>query len=276
MKKRFALMVSLVLLLCAVWITPALAADADSTQPPMPTHLKDGIGVAAVFADGLDQPIVDISDGSGRELDKVDTVWIFYTDNTFDQYAEILGSYTPYSTGTYSFKDDGSFSAGKGKLVIERDKHYSIKEGALVDHSSTLECDLGTLGYAKLFGPEDGKEVEAIFGDDNQLLYKDETQVISFLDSVWIFFTDGSFKVYAFMDQEVVLFGSDTYEFDENGDFHKAAPGKKDIGKITLNMDYSISENEQPVRTFALDSVGYEAFYEKLDESLVLPPRDGN
>lgn len=199
-------------------------------------------------------------------------MWIYYSDDTFVQYAEGPDGYEPFSTGTYSFKEDGDFvleeDGDNGTIVINRNKKKTSLRSGLSDYNSTHEYELGTLGFEQLFGPGDeGKEVEVILGDDNQLIYTDEDGVLSHLDSVWIMFTDKSFKQFVFMDDDVKLYGSGTYEFDDTGDF-KYTGIEGESGKITLTYDYNVQldgEGKENVKSITYDirSLGLTCFYEK-------------
>ena len=53
------------------------AEPAEAEVPPLPAHIKDGVSVAAIFADAQAQPIPGPKDApEGLEPVKADTVWI--------------------------------------------------------------------------------------------------------------------------------------------------------------------------------------------------------
>ena len=276
MKKRLAMILVLVLLIGIVGVAPAFAEDgSDDALPVIPFSKDEGVTVAAVFAGVEVQEIPGPDDApEGLEPVRVDTICIFYSDNTFDQYTETIFGYELYSTGTYSFRDDADFiiseEGGNGVIVIEREQIYSMEERKLVDNASTEEYDMDTLSFVQLFGPEDEKEVEAIFGDTTMTLYEDEDGVLSKLDTVWLYFADGTFCDYVFLDKDIVLYCSGTYEFDEAGDFH-ILPLEEDYGTITLTFDQSMAGREGQTKTINLGAMGLTCLFEKYDADFTLP-----
>lgn len=272
MKRRLALILSLVLLIGICAAIPALGEADAAAMPPLPPHVKDGIDVVAVFACAEAQPVAlpagpDSQEGSA----KVDTLWIYYSDNTFDQYAEGPRGYELFSTGTYTLKDGGDFilseDGDNGTIVIERNRKRSPEAQALTEYSSVHEYALGTLGFEQLYSPADeGKAVEAIFGVDHMLTYTDESGVTALLDTVLIFFKDMSFRAFSFVKDDVVLTGSGTYEFNETGDFH-IVPFEDDNGTITMRFDESIQGEAPATVTFDLEPLQSGCFY-------VLKPAD--
>ena len=269
MKKHFTLFLVLVLLMAAFGAVSALAEEENGNPPPLPPHIKDGVSVVAIFAGDDKQPFA--LENHPDEDRKIDTVWIYFSDNTFDQYAELRHEYELFSTGTYAFTNGGSFGADgqNGSIVIERNQKYSEKEKRLVEYASSHEYVLGTLGFTQIFGPEDGKEIEAITGDNKYIDYVDEEGVWTKLDSVWLYYTDGTFVDYVFLNGEIVQNGAGTYAFDETGDFH-LVPTDKDHGKIIITWEKSLTGLAGEKRTYDL-STWSEFFFEKHDASL-LPP----
>ena len=275
MKKSLAVILVLVLFVSFVGIVPAFAADDDDIDLPAIPFIKEDVAVTAVFAGVAAQEIQGPEDApQDVEPIKVDSICIFYSDNTFDQYAETPSGYELFSTGTYSFKEDADFiiseDGDNGVIVIEREQVFSMDERKLVDNASTEEYDMDTLDYVQLFGPEDGKEVEAIFGDTTMTLYEDEDGVLSKLDTVWLYFTDGTFCDYVFLNDSIVLYCSGTYEFDEAGDFH-ILPFEEDYGTITQTFNQSMAGREGQSKSINLGAMGLTCLYEKYDENLVLP-----
>ena len=252
-------------------------APAEDGEQPLPLQVKDGVDVVAVFADGkaqqLDLP--KAPEGDEDNALKIDTIWIFYSDNTFDQYAESPQGYEIYSTGTYSFKDGGDFIIGDeedGTIVFTRKKKALNGKPGLVDYDNTFENEIGSLGFESLYGPGDeGKEVEAIWADDNQLMYVKDG-VTYHLDAFWIMFTDKTFKQYALIDDDIKLYSSGTYEFGEDGDFHFIG-FEENSGTITLTYDYNIlhealgDKEVEPV-TYDIKSLGLSCLFEKMPEEL--------
>lgn len=269
MKKSIAMLLVLILLAGAFGTLPAFAADGGGAAPPLPPQIKDGVSVAAIFAAPEAQPFPASKDEpEDMEPIMVDTVWVYFSDNSFDQYAETPKGFELFSTGTYSFKDGGSFALDNGDdhgvITIERTQKFSGEEKKVVAYASTHDYKLGTLGFSQLFGPGDGREVEAVFGDDHCVTYQDENGVLSSLDALWIYFSDGSFVEYAFLNGEVVRYGKGTYEFDDAGDFH-IAPFEEDYGTISQTWEESLGGFAGETLTFDLGATGLNCLYEKLD-----------
>ena len=259
------------------------AVSADSVEPSMPgkpAFVKDGIDVVTVFAGAQKQKLdtsglpedAELPEAAGLTDDELkdkmlDTFWIYYSDDTFDQYAETRDGYKLHSTGTYALKDDADFlleDEDNGFIEINRNKKMLPGKPGLSDYESSHEYELGTLGFTQVYGPGDeGKEVEAILGDDNQLIYEEEDGTVTHLDSLWIMFKDMSFKQFVFIDEDIELYASGTYEFDENGDFRYVAI-EDESGKITLTYDYNMNHKDvsKPV-TYDIKSLGLSCFYVK-------------
>lgn len=245
------------------------ADGAGNNPPPLPPHIKEQADVVAVFAGIEKQPFR--LENQPEEDQKVDTVWIYYSDNTFDQYAELRHEFELFSTGKYSFTEGGSFGPeGKdGSIVIERTQKYSLETGRLADYSSSHEYKLGSLGFTQIYGPETGKEIEAITGDNKLIEYKDEAGVRTRLDSIWLYFTDGTFVDYVFLRGEVVANGLGTFYFDRGGDFH-VIPTEEDQGVVQLSWEKSLTGLAGEIRTYDL-STWSEFLYEKHDPELMQP-----
>ena len=280
MKKSLAMILVLVLLVGLVGIAPAFAADDEDT-PPLPSHIKDGVSVVSVFAAPEVYPL-ETPENAPEEIDpiKLDAILIYFSDNTFDQYAQTPIGYELFSTGTYTFKEDGDFILSENEdediIVINFEQQYSMEERMLVDDETSEEYKLGTIRYDQIFGPEDGKEVEAIFADDCAVIYTDEDGVISKLDAVWIYYSDGTFEEFAYLGEEVVPFGSGSYELSETGDFH-VLPFEEDYGTITMVWEDSLGGFKGETKTFNLGTMGCVCLYEKLDQDVLpeLPAKAG-
>ncbi len=88
------------------------------------------------------------------EKEYLDTVWIYYSDMTFEQYAAVDDKMILFSRGTYSFSggQDFIFSVEEkdlGDIVINRTMKYSALDG-LSPYSSSHVYDLHTLGYEEI------------------------------------------------------------------------------------------------------------------------------
>ena len=89
MKKSMAIILSVVFLISMLACVPAFAegeAQAEFTPPPLLPYVKMYTNAVAVFAAPEAQPFPL---PFGDEPDMLDTIWIFYGDGTFDQYAEV-------------------------------------------------------------------------------------------------------------------------------------------------------------------------------------------
>lgn len=107
-----------------------------------------GKDVSAIFV-GIDkQP-------SGGSDELIDTVWIYFDDETFEQYAEVDKEMVLFSQGNYHFENGGNFIDGqedpsKGQITIDRTKKYQYGKG-LTDYSSHHTYDLYALGFKCVF-----------------------------------------------------------------------------------------------------------------------------
>ena len=183
-----------------------------------------------------------------------------------------------FRSGTYSLENGANFIIEEGKdngsIVINRNKKRTFDDPdatGLKDYDSSHEYDLGSLGFTQIYGPEDeGKKIEAVFGDDNQLLYTDDSGVVRHLDSVWIMFDDMTFKQFVYIDDDVKLYGSGYYELSDGADFNNIEQ-EKDSGTITLEYDYNMlykatgQKDTEPV-TYDLKSLGLTCYFEKKPE----------
>ena len=278
MKK--ASLLSIVAILTGIaLVIPVFADETDAAQEQthrLPAFVKADVDVAAVFADGKAQKLTLPEDRmiNGVEEELIDTIWIYYTDNTFDQYAQTPKGYELFSTGTYSFNEGSDFIADENGeddiITINRTQRFDYGDNGpgLYDCSSSHEYNLAATDFGQLYAAgDDDRKIEAIMGDDNELFYKDENGVVYHYDSIWIMFDDMSFSQFAFIDKDVELFASGSYEFDETGDF-RLIGREENSGKITLTYDYNKRmedagiEDMEPV-TFDLKSLGLTYYYEK-------------
>ncbi len=280
---------TLVLVLCLV-APLALAAGCSSgtSQQPAnsetatipegpPPHVKDkSVDVVAVYGKPNSEPIK--APDSDEIITSTDAFYIFYSDNTYDQYAEVGAQYLLYSSGNYSVKDGDFIVNGENDKItvaLEQLKKHTPPKMILEEAKESKEVSLTDLGFVRMFGPDDdSKQVAAVFGDNYRQMYIDDSEVVRKLDSVWIMFEDMSYVQYAYLNDDVILFGSGTYAFDETGDFD-ILPFEEDSGKITLNMDYMYDAPEdlepRPI-TFDLGALGLECFFIH-DSGNVQPPK---
>ena len=135
----------------------SLEISADQIVKLLPEEIKSRADqVSATFVGIEVQPY---KDEAGTET-MLNTVWIYFNDLHFEQYAFVDGAMQLFSTGTYVLSDGADFDfepddKDAGDLTITRTKKYQAGKG-LSDYSSThtyaLET-LDTLGFTlyKLF-----------------------------------------------------------------------------------------------------------------------------
>ena len=87
---------------------------------------------------------------AGKET-MLNTVWIYYKDLHFEQYAFVDGAMQLFSTGNYKLSDGADFEfdpndKNAGQITITRTKKYQAGKG-LSDYSSTHTYELNTLGF---------------------------------------------------------------------------------------------------------------------------------
>ena len=263
MKKTLAWILSLVLL---IGVTGTVSAFADDKPGPLENK---GAAIVAIFADEEVCPVI-----APEDLPKVedeiltDAILIYYSDNTFEQYAQTPSGYEPYRSGTYTFKGEGDFNLSEDEdediLEIEIQKQHSTSGMRPVDVSETSEFKLGAIRNNQIYGPKDGREIVAVFCDDNAIIHTNESGVISKLDAIWIYFIDNTFAEYVLQNGEVVPFGSGTYEFNETGDFNVDAM-EEDHGTITISWKESVEDLAGKSLTFDLGTMGFVRIYAKQD-----------
>lgn len=194
-----------------------------------------GKPVAALFAKEDAQSYTE-RDGDRENLD---TLWVYYTDGTFDQYAEEDDKLVLFSTGTYSLSE-GDFVYGNdeedyGDITIVREMKY--RDGKLSAYSSVHTYDLGSLGYVQLYALcDETKTVEAMYYGIEKQLFVERDGDREYLDTIWIYYSDMTFEQYAAVDDEMILFSLGTYSFVENdGSFC----GPEDNIQLNRTMKYS-------------------------------------
>ena len=134
-------------------------------------------------------------------------------------------------------------------------------------YESSHEYQIGTLGFELLAE----KGILAIFGDASHEEFTGADGITRYLDTFWIFFEDGTFRQYVFHDEDVVLFSSGRYEFDDIGDFHMPFDDKEH-GTITLNWDESVDPHAKLSQTCDLNSLGMDCLFERYEEEELPAP----
>lgn len=219
------------------------------------TPVPDGAEVVAVFAQQDKQPVTKI-DGS---IEYLDTIWIYFTDYSFVQYAFIDDTPVLFSTGTYEFANGGDFlyeetEEDYGDIVIRRNAKYADGEG-LKEYSSEHAYGLNTLGLTELFyGGDKEEKVAAIFAGCEKQTFNE-----NLLDTYWIYYDDMTFEQYTCLKSDPVLFSTGTYEFaGEAGDFSSIVVRREQKFQAGLNLaDY---ESEHTYNPFEM---GYIMLVEK-------------
>ena len=263
MRKKLAMLLALVLLITLAGAVPALAEEGSDETLPLPPMIKDGASVVSVYA-GAEAFPLEASENAPGEGDAptiaLDAILVYLSDNTFDQYAQTPGGFELFASGTYALKDD--------IIEITLNKKYSMDDKKLEDFLETEEFDLNAIRDHQIFGSQDGREVEAIFADDCAVSYVNDEGVVSKLDVIWLYFSDGTFAEYAFLDGNVVPFGNGTYTLSETGDFH-ILPAEEDYGTITMTWEDSLGNLAGKTETFNLGTMGAVCLYEKQDDALL-------
>ena len=126
-----------------------------------------------------------------------------------------------------------AITACSSKEVITNDSlNAGIMETPVNDNGVSLSRLNKILDYAKVNSKRTTDEIEvAYFGLDLQP-YKDINGVDTLIDTLWIYFKDGTFEQYANTRDEVVLFSIGNYKTKVNNDFRF---NKSDI--ITINRE---------------------------------------
>ena len=223
---------------------------------------KVGAEVAAIYT-GTDKQPYSLSDDREELLD---TIWIYYSDNTFEQYASYGNDIMLFSIGTYKFEGDSSFLYKDGdsdhaQITITRTKKYQAGS-ALSDYHSEHTYDLSSIGYERRYVLEEGgKTIESVFYALNKQPYTAEDDTEDMLDTIWIYYSDNTFDQFASVDDIIVPCSTGTYQMNDGGDFLYSLD-ESDFGEITINrtkkyiagkglIDYSSSH------TYELNSLGF-------------------
>ena len=169
----------------------------------------------------------------------LDTLWVYYSDGTFEQFAAIDDQLVLFSKGTYAFAEDGDFiyevdETDHGDIIITRTHKYQAGAG-LDAYESEHTYDLGTLGFDPLYAfIPDGKLVRVLFYGDDKQPYVESDGDEEMIDTEWFFYSDGTFEQYGEIDDQIVLFSTGTYELSDGADF---VYEDDDNGQITINRD---------------------------------------
>ena len=237
--------------------------EADQDHSPV----KPGNSVEAVFVGENKQPLRH----EDRDTEMVSTVWIYYGDMTFDQYAEVDGEFCLFSTGTYQLGDGADFIFEEdeedcGSIEISSSMKYKPGEG-LVPCDSFHTYQLNTLGFEQPYpgAQKKGPEVLAAFyGDDKQPFDDGEDGVI---DTLWICFKDGTFCQHAEIGNETgdggfTLFNTGTFDFaDEESDF-VYGEGENGHGYIIIHRSQKYQPEDglsdyESTHTYELGTLGF-------------------
>ena len=253
MKKR----IFFILILAAICM-PAIDVSAEGGVFPV----KKGVRVEALFAGNDKQPVIE-ADG---DPEMADTIWIYYSDFSFEQFAETDGRVVLFSTGTYEFTGDADFiceedKTDNGLIILRRTQKYQEGKG-LADYSSEHAYDLGTLGFEPIYvsGNEESSVRAVYYGCDIQP-YTEADGDAEMLDTWWVYFADGTFRQYAVADDTIVLFSTGTYEFSGTESFIYEADEAND-GTVVLNRNrkYNAAEGLAPYESsheYNLEELGY-------------------
>ena len=231
---------------------------------------KKGIDVVAVFA-GIDKQPITEEDG---DKDNVDTIWVYYSDNTFEQFALVDDKSVLFSIGTYElsggedFIYDGQDKNG-GTITINRTKKYDSVRG-LVDHESSHTYELYTLGFTQLYAPDSPRKIVTIFSGPDKQPFKeidqdDNETENERIDTWWIYYDDGSLEQYAEVHDKLELFSVGTYEFKDNGGFNYQQD-EEEHGVITINRTKKYQDGKGLVdyessHDYDLSTLGFDQLF---------------
>ena len=188
----------------------AAAESASASAAAIPALANP---VAAVFVAPDKQKFTT---ASGEEI-TIPTLWVYFADGTFEQYANIDGEDVLFSAGDY--KIDGSFDTNGSTLTLHRVKKYDAAKG-LAEYDSTHDYKIGELGFTPVFLGEApaGKPVAAVFISPDKQKFTDASGTELALPTLWVYYGDGTFEQYATIDGADVLFSSGDYTIDGSFD----------------------------------------------------------
>lgn len=216
--------------------------------------------VTAVFAKEEAQLYTNADGGK----DMIDTVWIYYSDGTFEQYAELGETAALFSTGSYEIGGDGDFVIDENETVVNLTIRRSSKyqNGLLSKYASEHTYALGELGFEKLYAFEsDSRTIEAVFYGKDKQLFVEEDGAREMLDTIWIYYSDMTFEQFAPIDGAMTLFSTGSYAFADGGDFIYEAD-EADYGDIVLNRTQKYQAGKgltayESSHTYDLKSLGF-------------------
>ena len=228
-----------IVLACLMALTVCCALADSETDQVYLYPARTGVQVTAVFAAPDIQPWTE-EDGDREELD---SIWVFYSDGSFEQFAEVDDKVLLFSKGIYLLADGTDFiyeypgQAGNGQITIRRNKKLTPQ--GLIDYDSEHNYELGTLGFTPIYtleGPD--RQVAAIFYGIDKQPYTEEDGDQEMLDTWWIYFSDGTFAQFAIVDDNVVLFSEGEYQLAENGSFCYETTPVEDVITIQRTKKY--------------------------------------
>jgi len=235
-------------------------AETDAVEEAEAKSVKT---VDAIFFGNDLQPFTE----TGKEQEMLDTLWIYYSDGSFEQFSEVDDGLKLFSTGSYAFENEGNFiydddEADHGDITITRTKKYQPGTG-LENYDSTHTYKLGTLGFDNLYVSEDGgKQVKVLYYGNDKQPYVNTDGSNEMIDTEWIYYTDGTFEQYAEVNDRIVLFSTGTYELAEGDDF-VYEDGKENQCTITINRDKKYRagkglEEYTSSHTYDLGTLGFD------------------
>ncbi len=235
----------------------SMGFDSIYTREVLPEYVKDGVSVATVFAAAQGQPYV----GLGKGTQYLDTFWVCYSDDSFEQFVELDGGFRAFARGDYDF--DGS-----GQILFNIREQLNA-EGTFEEMPAYgYAFDSSDPAFAMIVSPEDAKkDVVSIFADVLREEYTDVAGLSTMLDTIWVYYADGSFAEYAYMNDFVAPYSTGIYTVSENGDFH-FWDGKDDAGVLKLEYELkadaegALDECEE-VKCYDLNAFGYDPVFDK-------------
>lgn len=256
MKKISALLIVSALVLSLFSVSCATKKATVATE----TNVGETKWVTAVFVKEDAQAYTE-ADGDNEKLD---TIWIYYSDCTFEQFVELDDDIELFSKGSYTLTQGGDFVLKDDEPVVNITirRSHKFQSGLLEEYLSEHTYDLGTLGFDQLYAYDnDSRRVEAVFYGIEKQPFVESDGEREMLDTVWIYFNDMTFEQYAWLDDEMVLFSTGTYAFSDGGDFIYEAE-EKSFGDITLSRreKYQAGKGLSPyesTHTYDLNSLGF-------------------